>query len=117
MKELGFQSHLINVSSVIEDWREKERASQLINVSSVIEGQREKERVRESAFLEGERESVPSYHLRAFVIHGSRSHKQSKGSFINSGKSLGRRKKKRERDKEKRLERELENKGESVSLG
>ena len=55
MKELGFQSHLINVSSVIEDWREKERASQLINVSSVIEGQREKERVREPTFLEGER--------------------------------------------------------------
>ena len=55
MKELGFQSHLINVSSAIEDWGGKERVSQLINVSSVIEGQREKERVRESAFLEGER--------------------------------------------------------------
>ena len=44
MKELGFQSHLINVSSAIEDWGGKERVSQLINVSSVIEGQREKER-------------------------------------------------------------------------
>ena len=81
----------------------------------VREKRRESKRV--SVSRGRERESVPSYHLRAFVIHGSRSHKQSKGSFINSGKSLGRRKKKRERDKEKRLERELENKGESVSLG